>query len=295
MIGEAAFLAYVLGKFWAWRKREGAKKLFDGEQHAAAQAFDRLQRDSDLYTARLRRVAEDQVPGAFFSRVCQRFARATTHLMRGGSEAEKNKLTGVKQSLDAAVTLIRKIDAEIGRRPELMDEKTSWALLAVMGLQGIETLEKWHLIRTPLDDSLRELLHLGPHADGTPELLEYLIDSPITDLLSAPLFLWGVGRMFGNLSAAGDFNEQAKQLRERRDQFDARSRELRAVSAELGSIASEREEAAYQALKMAWLAEYYAAAGRTFSPKFREDFQLAAVNLKRGAERQFVMPETVAA
>lgn len=293
-ITATALLAYSVGKLWAWISKEDARhdaRTAQGELEEQARLFGTR---SDAFVGKIEEFGRRCMRGGILERICQRAERAAEAMSRNSTKAERTSVKGMRQTAKALVAFLRKINDEVDARPELLDEKASWALRGVLVLQGVEYAEKWHLIQTPLDDSLRHLLHLPADIDGVPGIFESVLDSPLTDILSVPLLAWGLWRMTHNFSKAEEYRENAGSLRREVAKIEQRRAELEAASNALDDTADEVDEASYQAFKLAWMAEMRAKRGQSFSARFRDDFEQALDRLRAALNAQ-VRFETAAA
>lgn len=160
-------------------------------------------------------------------------------------------------SYDEVIDLVVQADAIVADPPKIIDDQVNLAMGLAIGLQGIEALDHLHIVDVPiLNENLTHLLDL-PHFDGgaVGDVLGAVLDTPLTDLLAAPLVVFGVWRMFDNLEKTDAYYRDIQNIRVDQDSIESRTEEVLLVADRASALSTELAETGYQVWKMAWITE----------------------------------------
>lgn len=246
--------AFALGKLWAWRSKKHHQKLAQKEGEGFARLQAEYQVEADLLLDELVELGRSRF--GYVKSLHRQAVRLARRLPRRYRAFEPRHGWFAGKTFREVMDQLKAADAAASFTSPMEKDQWSLAFKGVLALQGLEYLDQVGWVRTPLHDSLRTTFDLpSTQGMGLPDGLDAALDMPIADLLSGPLFIFGIWRLARNIELASKAENVAAQYREATEELRRQLEYVRDARARTNGVRQDLEASAYELFKQTWLME----------------------------------------
>lgn len=244
--------ALALGKLWAWGNKKHQQDLARKEGEGFEELRQEYQAETGLLMDSLVELGRSRF--GYIRTLHREAAYLARRLPRRHQPFHPQNGWFAGKSFRAILKQLKQADTVASFSQKHEKDRWSFAFKAILALQFAEYLDQAGWMETPLHDSLRTTLDLpsaGDIAQSGP--LEGLLDIPIADLLSGPLFIFGIWRLARNIELAAQSEDVAARYRDASQELRQHLELVKQTRTRIGELKENLEEAAYELFKFSWL------------------------------------------